>query len=220
MQFETPTAITTAIAIPAGRIQLIAADRTETVVEIRPANPAKSRDVKAVEETRVDFRDGTLHITSAVKNQLFGATGSVEVTVRLPVGSHVDAKAASAELRGVGRLGRVAYDSAHGTIKIDEASGAHLATQAADITIGRLTGPADITTAKGDITIGEAHRGTLALRTQSGSITVDTARGTSATLDAGTSYGRIHNALKNTGDTPGLAIHATTAHGDITARSL
>ncbi|MFF5295250.1 hypothetical protein [Paractinoplanes globisporus] len=42
----------------------------------------------------------------------------------------------------------------------------------------------------------------------------------SAALDAGTSYGRIHNALKNTEGTPDLDIHATTAYGNITARSL
>ncbi|WP_229075045.1 hypothetical protein [Actinoplanes sp. DH11] len=52
-------------------------------------------------------------------------------------------------------------------------------------------------------------------------ISVGAAREASATLDAGTSYGRIHNALNNTdGAAAGLNIHATTAHGDITARSL
>jgi hypothetical protein len=40
------------------------------------------------------------------------------------------------------------------------------------------------------------------------------------TVDAGTTLGRIHNALKNTEGTPGLNIHATTTLGDITARSL
>jgi hypothetical protein len=39
-------------------------------------------------------------------------------------------------------------------------------------------------------------------------------------LDAGTACGRISNALKNTGGTPSLTIHAATAYGDITARSL
>jgi hypothetical protein len=38
-------------------------------------------------------------------------------------------------------------------------------------------------------------------------------------MDAGTSYGRIHNLLNNNGTTD-VTIHATTAYGDITARSL
>jgi hypothetical protein len=54
------------------------------------------------------------------------------------------------------------------------------------------------------------------LRTEAGAISVGAAAGVSASLDAGTTLGRIHNALKNTD----LNIHATTAYGDITARSL
>ena len=63
-------------------------------------------------------------------------------------------------------------------------------------------------------------RGTVVLRTQSGDISVGAAAGVSASLDAGTTYGRIRNALKNTDGAAGLDIHATTSHGDITARSL
>jgi len=73
---------------------------------------------------------------------------------------------------------------------------------------------------KGDIQITEATHGTVVLRTETGAITVGAAAGVSATLDAGTTLGRIRNALKNTDGTPGLSIHATTTVGDITARSL
>jgi hypothetical protein len=45
-QFATPAPVTAIIAIPAGRIQVTAADRADTTVEIRPADPAKGRDVK------------------------------------------------------------------------------------------------------------------------------------------------------------------------------
>jgi hypothetical protein len=42
-----------------------------------------------------------------------------------------------------------------------------------------------------------------------------------ASSDAGTTYGRIHNALRNrNGAAAGLTIHATTAYGDVVARSL
>ncbi|MFG2662397.1 DUF4097 family beta strand repeat-containing protein, partial [Streptomyces sp. NPDC048425] len=76
-------------------------------------------------------------------------------------------------------------------------------------------------TQKGDLNVAEAMHGTVELRTESGDITINATRGTSATLDAGTTYGRIHNTLQNTeGATASLNIQATTAHGDITARSL
>ncbi|XVV04496.1 DUF4097 family beta strand repeat-containing protein [Actinosynnema sp. CA-248983] len=218
--FTTPAPISAILDIPAGQVRFIAADRDDTTVEVRPADPAKSRDVKVAEQTVVEYGDGVLRVTAEAKNQIFGASGYIEVTVQLPAGSRVEAKAASADLRGVGRLGDVAFEGAHGSVKLDEAAEVRLATHAGDVTVGRLTGPAEISTGKGDIRIAEAVRGTLVLTTQAGNVTVGAAPGVSASLDAGTSYGRIHNALKNSDGTSELAIRATTSYGDITARSL
>ncbi|MEU8971098.1 DUF4097 family beta strand repeat-containing protein [Streptomyces monashensis] len=218
-KFDTPAPVLAVLAVPAGRIQFIAADRTDTTVEVLPANAAKSRDVKAAQEIEVAYSDGVLSVqVPEAKNRLLG-TGAVEVTVQLPAGSRVEAKAASAELRSVGRLGEVVFDGAYRQIKIDEAASLRLAATDGDVEVGRLTGPAEISTARGDIRIAEAVRGTVTLHTQQGDITVGAAGDASASLDAGTGHGRIHNALKNDGTTR-LDIRATTAHGDITARSL
>ncbi|MFE9635807.1 DUF4097 family beta strand repeat-containing protein [Streptomyces sp. NPDC006463] len=221
-KFDTPAPVTTLLDVPAGLIRFIAGDRTDTTVEVLPADASNGRDVKAAEQTEVAYRDGVLRIeVPAASNRILGACGTIEVTVELPAGSHVEAKAASAELQGVGRLGDVTFESAHGTVKLDETASARLTLQAGDISVGRLGGPSEISTQKGDLQIAEAQRGTLTLRTEHGEISVGAARGVSASLDAGTSYGRIHNTLKNTdGATPDLNIHATTAYGNITARSL
>ncbi|WP_328850140.1 DUF4097 domain-containing protein [Micromonospora globbae] len=218
--FDTPTPISAVLDIPAGRVQFIAADRSDTTVEVLAADASKSRDVKVAEQTTVEYGDGVLRIEASARNQFLGASGSIEVTVQLPAGSQVAVKAASAEFRGVGRLGDVTFDGSHGAIKLDEAASVRLTTAAGDVSVGRLTGPGEITTAKGDIRIAEALRGALVLRTQSGDVSVGAARGVSASLDAGTTYGRIENALRNTGDGVDLTIHATTAQGDIAARSL
>jgi hypothetical protein len=133
--------------------------------------------VKLAEQTTAGYSDGILRITARVGNRILGSSGAVEVTVQLPAGSRVDAKATSAQFTTVGQLGDVTFDSSQTTVKADEAATARLTT-------------------------------------------VGAAAGVSATLDAGTTLGRIHNALKNTEGTPGLNIHATTTLGDITARSL
>lgn len=221
-KFDTTAAVSAVLEIPAGRIQVIAADRADATVEVRPSNASKGRDVKAAEQTKVEFADGVLRITApAEKKQILGPSGSIEVTVQVPTGSSVEAKASAAEFRGVGRFGDVACEGAYGGVKIDEAANVRLTAHAGDITVGRLTGSAEISTQKGDINIAEATAGTLVLRTLMGNVTVDAAPGVSASLDAGTSYGRISNALKNTeGAAAGLTIRATTDHGDITARSL
>ncbi|WP_328930726.1 DUF4097 domain-containing protein (plasmid) [Streptomyces sp. NBC_00190] len=222
LKFDTAAPVAAVLDIPAGRIRFIAADRADTTVEVLPADASKGRDVTAAEQIEVGYADGVLRIAApAAKNRILGNSGSVEVTVQLPAGSRVEAKAASAELRGVGRLGDVTFEAAQATVKLDETDSARLTLQAGDITVGRLGGPAQISTQKGDLRITEAVRGTVELRTEAGEISVGAARGVSASLDAGTSYGRIHNALNNTdGGAAGLNIHATTAYGDITARSL
>ncbi|MEU5566277.1 DUF4097 family beta strand repeat-containing protein [Micromonospora musae] len=218
-KFDTPAPITAVLDIPAGRVQFIAADRVDTTVEVRPTDAAKSRDVKVAEQTEVEYRDGVLRIHTAASNKLLGPSGSLEVTVQLPAGSRIEAKTAAAELRGVGRLGDVAFEGAYRQIKLDEAASLRLTAIDGDVEVGRLTGPAEISTARGDIRIAEAVRGTVVLNTQSGDISVVAATGVSAALDAGTGYGRVSNALKNNGSTE-LDIRATTTHGDIVARSL
>ncbi|MET8770898.1 DUF4097 family beta strand repeat-containing protein [Streptomyces sp. NPDC004658] len=219
-KFDTPAPISAVIDIPAGRVQLIASDRADTTVDVRPADPSKGRDTKAAEQTTVTCTGGVLRITApAAGNQLFGPSGSLEVTVQLPAGSAIEGKAAGAEFRGVGRLGDIAFDGAYRQIKVDEAASVRLTAVDGDVEVGRLNGSADISTARGAIRITEAVRGTVVLRTQSGDISVTTADGVSATLDAETGRGRVSNALRNDG-TAALEIRATTAQGDVSARSL
>ncbi|MFD4196940.1 DUF4097 family beta strand repeat-containing protein [Amycolatopsis thermoflava] len=217
--FDTPAPIAAVADVPAGSIRFVAADRADTTVEVRPADAAKRRDVRAAEQTTVAYTDGVLRIAAPAGNQILGSSGFIAVTVQLPAGSSVEATGASVELRGTGRLGEVTVEGAHGSIELAEAAAVRAETQAGDVTVGRLTGSARITTRKGDIRIAEAERGEVVLRTEAGDVSVGAAAGVSASLDAGTSFGRIHNSLRNDG-TAGLTIRATTDYGDINARSL
>ncbi|MFJ3791298.1 DUF4097 family beta strand repeat-containing protein [Kitasatospora sp. NPDC090091] len=221
-KFDTPAAVAVVLDIPAGLIRFVATDRSDTVVEVLPQDASKSRDVTAAERIEVAHADGVLRIEAPeAKNRILGNSGQVAVTVRLPAGSRVEAKAALAELRSTGRLGDVTFEGAQATVTLDETASARLTLQAGDISVGRLNGDARLSTRKGDLTVTEAAGGTVDLRTEHGDITVGAARGTSATLDAGTAFGRIHNALTNTdGATAALTVTATTSYGNITARSL
>ena len=165
-KFDTPAPVSAVLDIPAGRIRFIAADRADTTVEVLPANASKSRDVKAAEQTTVEYGAGVLRIKA--KNRILGNSGSIEVTAQLPAGSRIEAKAASAEFRGVGRLGDVAFEGARGSVELDEAASARLTTVAGDVSVGRLGGPAEISTLKGDIHIAEAVHGTVVLHALAG----------------------------------------------------
>ncbi|MFE9454287.1 DUF4097 family beta strand repeat-containing protein [Streptomyces sp. NPDC006739] len=221
-KFDTDATITAVVDIPIGHIRFVAADGAGASVEVLPSDPSKSRDVKAAEQVTVSYDNGVLRVESpAERKRMLGHPGSLEVTVQLPAGSRVDAKASVAEVSGVGRLGDVTFEGAQGTVKLDETGGARLTLATGDITVGRLNGPAEVSTQKGDLSIAEAVQGTVTLTTQHGQISIGAAQGVSATLDASTGYGRIDNALKNSdGAGAGLNIHATTSYGSITARSL
>ncbi|MFD6418096.1 DUF4097 family beta strand repeat-containing protein [Streptomyces sp. NPDC060194] len=219
-KFQTPAPVTVVLDIPAGRVEVIAADRSDTVVEVRPADPSKGKDAKAAEQIAVEYTDGVVRITAPEpKDKLFGSSGSVEVTVQAPTGSHLEAVSAAAEFRGVGRLGEVSVRGGHRTVKFDETAGARITAHDGTVEVGRLGGSAEIGVQRGDITVAEAQAGSLTLTAQQGDITVAAAPGVSASLDASTTLGRVHNTLKNDG-APALEIHATTQQGDISARSL
>src|SRR5579863_3834090 len=122
-KFTTSGPITAVLDIPAGRIQLIAAGPAGATVEIGPADPSKGRDVKLAEQTTAGYSDGVLRITAPAGNRMFGSSGAVEVTVQLPAGSRVEAKAASAQFTTTGQLGDVTFDSSQATVKVDEEIG-------------------------------------------------------------------------------------------------
>jgi hypothetical protein len=85
--FATPAPITAILAIPAGRIQVTATDQDHTTVQIRPADPGKSRDVKLAGQVAAGYSDGTLRITAPPRHRILGSTGAVEVEIQLPAGS-------------------------------------------------------------------------------------------------------------------------------------
>ena len=60
--FDTPTPISLSVELGVGDLRIVAAERTDTIVEIRPSDPAKKSDVTAAEQTRVEFDGGKLSI--------------------------------------------------------------------------------------------------------------------------------------------------------------
>ena len=53
--FSTPEPITATIDLAAGDVRVLASDRSDTVVEVRPSTSSHEPDVKAAEQTRVEY---------------------------------------------------------------------------------------------------------------------------------------------------------------------
>ncbi|ACU69347.1 conserved hypothetical protein [Catenulispora acidiphila DSM 44928] len=220
-KFETPSPVTVVLDIPAGQIRLVAGERADTVVEVLPSEASKRRDAKAAAQTTVEFSGGVLRIATADPHKILGSSGSLDVTIALPAGSRIEGKAGAAELHSTGRLGEVAFDGGYRSVELDEVAGARIKMHMGDVSIAKLTGPAQLRNGKGDITVAEAAGGAVDLRTDMGDLKIAAAPGVSGTLDASSASGRITNALKNSeGAGAGLNIKATTSHGDIIATSL
>ena len=74
--FTTPAPISATVDIIFGDITVRASDRTDTVVEVRPVDPAWDLDVKAAEQVVVEFTDGKLQVKHPKLRSIFSKTGT------------------------------------------------------------------------------------------------------------------------------------------------
>lgn len=174
--FDTPEPISVTCNVEAGSIQFIAADRLDTVVEVRPRDPKRDQDVRAAEGTEVRYAKGLLTIRTPKGRRLIGPSGAVDVAVDLPTGSGVELTGAWAQVHGEGRLGDVRVKISVGDVRFDTTGPAHLAVSHGSITVDRVEGPAEITTSTGSLRVGTVD-GTAVLKNSNGATTVGAVTG-------------------------------------------
>jgi DUF4097 and DUF4098 domain-containing protein YvlB len=206
--FATPEPITASVEVVCGAVHLVATDRDDTVVEVRPRDPHREADVRVAESARVDFRNGTLTVSAGRRFISLGRGGAVVVEIELPSRSRLRVSSASARLRADGEYGECRFATASGDahigsivgdIKADNASGA--------LAIDSVAGRASVSTASGDATIGKLT-GDITFRAASGSLSVKQLCGT---VNAHTASGDISVA-----DAVSGAVTVQSASGDIT----
>jgi len=174
--FETPAPISVTLDYAVGNVRLAASDRPDTVVEVRPSNPADDSDREAVRQTKVDYGNGALRITGPKRMFDFSRqTKSIEVTISLPAGSDLDAHMQMGEVRTTGRLGECRIRSS-GDMVLERTGPLRLHTGFGQITIDAVDGDADVSTGSGKIQIGEVT-GTLTVKNSNGDTTIDGADG-------------------------------------------
>ena len=154
--FNTPEPISLTVEFGVGDLRIVASDRTDTTVEVRPSDPAKQADVTAAEQTRVEYAGGRLLI-KAPKNwrqyTFRGGGESIDVQVELPAGSQLRGETGVAALHCQGRLGECRYKTGVGDIQLDQAGAVQLRTGVGDITVEQADGDAELTTGSGSLRI-------------------------------------------------------------------
>jgi hypothetical protein len=169
--FDTPQPITATVEISAGSVRLVASDRDDTVVEVRPRDESRSHDVKAADQVRVDFTNGTLLVSSR-RGFSFPRRGAVVVDVALPSGSRLHASSASANITADGRYAECKFASASGDLEVGSVDGNLKAdTASGGVTVHDVNGSASVSTASGDAAIGDLD-GDVKFRAASGALTI------------------------------------------------
>ncbi len=188
--FNTPAPISVSVDIGAGSTEIIASDRTDTVVEIRPSNSANKNDVAAAEQTQVSFSDANLTVKSPRnwrRYVVWNDGGSVDVKIELPSGSRLRGEAGVGELRVIGPtraahvrvdgfLGECTFKVGAGDIQLSQAGPLQLRTGAGDITVERAVGHSEMTTGSGAVQVSQAE-GSAVIKNSNGDIWVGEASG-------------------------------------------
>lgn len=169
--FATPNPITVTLDLGVADLRIIASDRTDTIVEVRPRNESKAADIKAAERTDVEYSNGRLLVKAPKQRSLFGRSESLDVTIELPADSHLYGNAAVGALRVEGQLGECTFKTAAGAISLDQTGTLNLNTGIGNVTVNRAVGHATITTGSGSVRIREID-GPAAIKNSNGDTTI------------------------------------------------
>jgi len=205
--FDTPEPISAVVELPVGDVRITASDRDDTAVEIRPSDESHEPDVRAAEQTRVEYSAGRLLVKGPRQRSLslFGKPGSIDVTIGLPAGSQVHGDASVAAFRGAGRLGECRVKTSAGDIQLEHTGRLDVSTGAGAIAVDRATGPAEVSTGSGRIRLGQID-GTAVVKNSNGDSWIGEVAGD---LRVNAANGDISVGHADAGVT------ASTANGDV-----
>jgi Putative adhesin len=207
-EFETPEPISVVLELTVGDVSVIAGERTDTVVEVRPSDSARRLDVTAAEQTRVEYADGRLAVKTAHRWKSyspFSDGGAVDVVVSLPAGSRVSGKAGLGTFRLTGGLGDCQIKTGLGDIHVEQVGAVELTTGLGEVSVQRATGDAELSTGSGQVQVG-AVDGAAVIKNSNGDTRIGQVSGE---LRVKSANGDI--AIEQ----PHASLTAKTANGDI-----
>jgi hypothetical protein len=209
-KFETPQPIAVTVDVFVGHVEVVASDRSDSVVEVRPSDPARKEDVRGAQETTVDFAAGHLTVQGPrgwkmyVPPRAFN-TPSVDVTIEVPAGSRLHGTASVCRFLATGELGQCELKNSIGDMQVDQAGPLELSTSGGNITVDRVVGRANISTGTGIVRVREID-GSAVVKNSNGDSTIG---GVAGDLQVNSANGNI------TVERPGDSVTAKTANGNI-----
>lgn len=166
--FATPQPINVTIDLAHANLRIITSDRTDTTVEVRASKDTGAAGVKAAERTLIEYSNGRLLVKGPKQRFLLFRNESIDVTIELPAGSHVDGVAAMGEFHVEGRLGECRFHTDMGDLSLDQTGRLNLTSGYGNVTVDRVVGNADITAGSGSVRIREID-GSATIKNSNGS---------------------------------------------------
>ena len=211
--FDTPEPISVTVELGVGDIRIVASDRTDTSVEVRPSDSAKKADVTAAQQTQVEYAGGRLLIKAPKGRRQYtfrGGGESIAVQIDLPAGSHVRGQAGIAALHCTGRLGECHFKTGAGDIHVVQTGPVQFKTGIGDITVERVVGDAALTTGSGALRI-DSIDGSAVVKNSNGDTWIGEITGD---LRVNAANGKIVVEQSQ------AAVAAKTANGDVHLREV
>ena len=205
--FPISEPIAATVDLRSGSVTVIACERSDVVVEVRPADPARKADVRAAELTRVECVEGALRVIAEKDWRTytpFGGNPSVELILEVPTGSRLHATLGAGRLRSTGELGRCEVRLAAGDIAIERPGAAVTAK-----------------TARGDIRVEDAARGVFRLETSQGELEFGVRPGHAARVEVDAPHGGTRNVMdpvERAGDEKTVQVYARNSYGNVLIR--
>ncbi|MEZ0106566.1 DUF4097 and DUF4098 domain-containing protein YvlB [Catenulispora sp. EB89] len=210
--FSTPTAITVTLDLYVADVRIAASDRADTVVEVRPSDPGKAADVKAAENTRVEYDEATRSLTVVTRrprNRFVNFSSkrpeSIDLLIEVPTDSDLRAEAVIGEFQSVGVLGTVALKTEIGGVRLAQTGPVNVRTGVGEITVEEVSGAAEVTCGSGVIRIG-AVDGVAEVSNSNGKAIVGVVTG-AATVRSANGDVHVDRALSD--------LTATTSNGEV-----
>ncbi|MFD5700571.1 DUF4097 family beta strand repeat-containing protein [Streptomyces lasiicapitis] len=174
--FDTAKPVYASVILEVGSLRITASDRADTVVDVRPTTESRQADVRAAEQTRVEYASGRLLVKGPKDRSLFGKGSSVDVEIALPEGSHLQVTTSMADFTTAGRLGECEVKTSAGDLRVEWAGSVRLHTGYGQVLVDRVEGPADVTTASGAVRLGTVG-GSAVIKNSNGPTDVDEVTG-------------------------------------------
>jgi DUF4097 and DUF4098 domain-containing protein YvlB len=206
-EFDRSDPVTVVLRAHSGSVDVVAEERGTVEVDVQP-HDGSDAGLEAVRNTRVELADDTLLVqANGTDNLIWRRRPRLRITIRVPAGSALAGKSASADVRAAGLYSTVRLNVASAAVTVSEATGdVQLEAASGDLAVSRVGGVLRAKVSSGALNIGDVI-GDVIAETASGPIRVGSCGGS---LRAKTASGAIEIGMLRQGEAV-----IGTASGDV-----